>query len=236
MEADPEKIKAVQNFPAPQNQTDVRSLLGLCSDYTRYIKNFAMIARPLHKASETKSSFTWTEETPEAFESLTKHSSSTPILAFPDLREPFILYTDASLTAMGAVLAQVQDGKERAICHASKTFSKSQTNYSATKRELLAIIIFTRHFKHYLLGTKFKIVTDKCALQWLHNFKDPDGLTARWLEKLAAFDYEVQQRPGKSIGHADGLLRIPIANQVAGSQSKGKLDEPVKTKIFRIFC
>ena len=171
----------------------------------------------MHKASETKSSFTWTEETQEAFESLKKHLSSTPILALPDVKEPFILCTDASSTAMGAVLAQVQDGKERAICYASKAFSKSQTNYSATKRELLAIVTFTRHFRHYLLRRKFKIVTDHRALQWLHNFKDPDGLTARWLEKLAAFNYDVKHRPGKSIGHADGLSRIPIVNQVTTS-------------------
>ena len=78
-----------------------------------------MIARPLHKASETKRSFTWTEETQEAFESFEKILSSTPILAFRDVKEPFILYTVASLTAMGEVLAQVQDGKERAICYAS---------------------------------------------------------------------------------------------------------------------
>ena len=132
MEADPEKVKAVENFPVPQNQTDVKSPLGLCSYYRRYIKNFAMIARPLHKASETKSSFTWTEQTQEAFESLKKHLSSTPILAFPGVKEPFILYTNVSLTALGAVLAQVQDAKERAICYASKAFSKYQTNYSGT--------------------------------------------------------------------------------------------------------
>ena len=89
LEADPEKVKAVQNFPVPQNQTDVKSFLGLCSYYRRYIKNFATIARPLHKASETKSSFNWTEETQEAFENLKKHLSSTPILAFPDVKEPF---------------------------------------------------------------------------------------------------------------------------------------------------
>ena len=235
LETDLEKVEAVQNFPVQQNQTDVKSFLGLCSYYRRYIKNFAMIARPLHKASETKFSFTWTKETQEAFESLKKHLSSTPMLAFPDVKEPFILYTYASLTAMGAVLAQVQDGKERAICYASKAFSKSQTNYSATKLELLAIVTFTRHFKHYLLGRKFKIVTDHCALQWLHNFKDPDGLTARWLEKLAAFDYEVQHRPGKGIGHADGLSRIPIVIQVTRSQSKKKPDEPVKKKISNSF-
>ena len=193
-----------------------------------------MIARPLHKASENKSCFTWTEETQEAFESLKKHLSSTPNLLFPDVREPFILYTDASLTAMGAVLAPVQDGKERAICYASKAFSKSQTNYCATRREILAIVTFTWHFNHYLPGRKFKNVTDHRALQWLHNFKDLDGLTARWLGKLAAFDYEVQQRPNKSIGHVDGPSRIPIVNQVTTSKSKEKLDEPVKTNFFEL--
>ena len=193
-----------------------------------------MIARPLHKASETKSSFTWTEETQEAFESLRKHLSSTPTLAFPDVQEPFNLYTDASLPAKGPVLAQVQAGKERAICYAYKAFSKSQTNYSATKPELSAIVTFTRHFKHYFLGRKFKVVTDHRALQWLHNSKDPDELTARWLEKLAAFDYQVRHRPGKSFGHADGLSGIPIVNQVTTSQSKEKPDEPAKTKFFEL--
>ena len=227
LEADPEKVKAVQNFPVPRNQTDVKSFLGLCSYYGRYMKHSAMMAQPLHKASETKSSFTWTEETQEAFESLEKHLSSTPILDFPYVKKPFILHTDASLTALGAVLAQVQDGKERAICYASEAFSESQTNYSATKQELLAIVNFTRHFKHYLLRREFKIVTDHRALQWLHNFRNPDGLTARWPEKLAAFDYEVQHRLGKSIGHADGLSRTPLLNQVATSQSQEKPNEPV---------
>ena len=170
----------------------------------------------------------------EAFKSLKKHLSSTSTLAFPDVKEQFILYTDASLTAMGAVLAQVLDGKERAICYASKALSKSQTNYSATKREISAIVSFPRQLKHYLLGRNFRIVTDHRALQWLHNFKDPDGLTARWLEKLAAFDYEVQHRPGKSIGHANGLSRIPIVNQVTTSQSKQNLDAPKKTKFFEL--
>ena len=102
------------------------------------------------------------------------------------------------------------------------------------KTRTFSHLTFTRHFKHYLLGRKFKIVTDHRALQWLHNFKDPDGLTARRLEKLAAFEYEVQHRPSKSIGHADGLSRIPIVNQVTTSQSKEKPDEPVKTKFVEL--
>ena len=211
LQVDPEKIAAVKKFPIPTSQTEVKSFLGLCSYYRRYVENFAEIARPLHKLTECSPSFSWTTEAQTAFETLQARLLTTPILAFPSMKEPFILYTDASLTAMGAVLAQVQNGKERAICYASKAFSKAQTRYSATKRELLAIVHFTRHFRHYLLGRKFTIVTDHRALQWLHNFKDPDGLTARWLEKLAAFDYEVRHKPGKSIGHADGLSRIPQA-------------------------
>ena len=209
LEFDPSKIEAVQIFPVPRSQTEVKSFLVLASYYRRFVPKFAEIARPLHKASETSAKIEWTQEAQDAFESLKLKLTSTPILAFPCLKEPFILYTNASQFAMGAVLAQVQDGKERAICYASKSLSKSQTTYSATRRELLALVIFTRHFRHYLLGQKFTIVTDHSALQWLHSFKDPDGITARWLEKLAPFDYEVRYRPGKSIGLADGLSRIP---------------------------
>ena len=174
------------------------------------MQNFAEIARPLHKASEVTANFNWVPEAQDVFETLISQLTTTPILAVPKMKEPFILYTDASLTAMGAVLLQVQDGQERAFCYASKSFSKAQTRYSATKREFSAVVIFTRHFKLYLLGQKITIITDHRALKWLHNFKDPDALTARWLEKFAAFDYEVVHRHGKLIGHADGLSRTPL--------------------------
>ena len=209
IQADPEKTSTVNRYPVPKNATEVKSFLGLCSYYRRYVQDFAKIARPLHQLTEKSKDFLWNSEAQEAFEVLKARLTSAPILAFPSMREPFILYTDASQYAMGAVLAQIQDGSERVICYASKSFSKAQSRYSTTKRELLAIVNFTKLFKHYLLGRKFQIVTDHRALQWLHNFKDPDGLTARWLEKLAAFEYEIVHRSGKSIGHADSMSRIP---------------------------
>ena len=212
---DHSKVEAVQKFPVPRSQTEVESFLGLASFYRRFVAKFAEIARRLHKASETSAKFERTREAQDLFEFLKLKPTSTPILAFPCLKAPFILTTDASQFAMGAVLAQVQHGKERAICYASRSLSKSQTKYSATRRELLAVVPFTRRFRHYLLGQIFTIVTDHSALQWLHNFKDPDGITARWLQKLAPFDYEVRHRPGKSIGHADGLSRIPPNSIIA---------------------
>ena len=179
LEVDPNKVQAVQKFPVPRSQTEVESFLVLASYHRRFVPKFAETARPLHKASETSTKFEWTPEAQDAFEFLKLKLTSTPILVFPCSKEPFILYTDASQFAMGAVLEQVQDGKMRAICYASRSLSKSQTKYFATRRELLALVTFTRHFRHYLLGQKFTIVTDHSALQWLHSFKDPDGITAR---------------------------------------------------------
>ena len=96
---------------------------------------------------------------------------------------------------------------------------KSQTTYSATKRELLAVVNFTRHFRHCLLGRQLKILTHHSALPWLHNFKSSYALTARWLEKLAAFNYEVVHRPGESIGHGDSFYRTqPRALNMVSTQ------------------
>ena len=184
-------------------------------------------ARPLHKESEVSANFSWAPESQDAFETLKSRLTTTPILDFPMMKKPSILYTEASLTAMGAALSQVQDRQEQAICYASKAFSKAQIRYSATKRELLAVVNFTRLFKHYFLGQKFTNITDHRALQWLHNFKDADALTVRWLEKLAAFKYEVMHRPGKSIGHANGLSRTPLRafNAIATEDSAADAPE-----------
>ena len=134
LEAEPVKIAAVKNFPIPTNPTEVKAFPCLCSYYRRYVQNFAEKARSLHKASEVSASFNWPPKGQDAFESLKSRLTTTPNSVFPMMKEPFILYTDASLSAMAAVLSQVQNGQERAICYASKAFSKAQTRYSATKK------------------------------------------------------------------------------------------------------
>ena len=182
IQAEPEKNSTVNRYPVPKNTTGVKSFLGLCPYYGRYVQDFAKISRPLHQLTEKSKDFLWNCEAQEAFEVLKARLTSAPILAFPSMREPFILYTDASQHAISAVLPQIQNGSERVSFYASKSFIKAQSRYSTTKRELLALVNFTRHFKHYLLGRKLQIFTDHRALQWLHNFKDPDGLTARLLE------------------------------------------------------
>lgn len=125
----------------------------------------------------------------------------------------FILDTDASNDAIGAVLSQIQDGKEKVIAYGSRTLTKSERNYCITRREMLALVYFIKHFKHYLIGREFILRTDHGSLVWLHKFKEPDGQIARWFQQLASYTFKIQHRPGKRHGNADGLTRMNIQNE-----------------------
>ena len=117
--------------------------------------------------------------------------------------------TDASNHSIEAELLQVQGGKERVIGYDSLVRSKSQRRYCTTRKELLAVIMFTRHFRHYLLGKPFHLRTDHNGLVWLLGFKSIEGQLARWLEELTTYDLTILHRSGKEHGNADGLSRIP---------------------------
>lgn len=145
--------------------------------------------------------------------SIKRHLTNAPILAFPQLDVPFILDTDACDSGLGAVLSQVQGGKERVIAFAARALTKAERNYSTTRKELLALVWGSEHFETYLYGRRFLARTDHNALQWLRNFKNPKGQVARWLERLSDFDFEVKHRPGSSHNNADGLSRLPWAEQ-----------------------
>ena len=117
----PEKIRAVENFPKSQRKRDVMSFLGLCSYYRRFICNFAKIARPLHKLTENDVKFKWSAEADMAFEILKNKLISSDVLAFPDDEAPTQIHCDASGYGLGATLVQIQDGKERVVAYASRS-------------------------------------------------------------------------------------------------------------------
>ncbi len=188
---------------------EVQQFLGLASYYRRFIRDFARIAKPLHLLTERGRPFKWTGECATAFAELKSRLVSSPILAFPDHSLPFTLDTDASHVGVGAVLSQVQNGQERVIAYASRTLAKAERRYCVTRKELLAVVTFIRHFRHHLLGQHFLLRTDHGSLRWLQQFKEPEGQLARWLEQLQEYDFEVIHRPGHKHGNADALSRRP---------------------------
>ena len=210
----PAKCKAVSEWPVPRRVKDVRSFIGLASYYRRFIPGFATIAAPLTEMyrDPKNTKVQWTAARQKAFDTLKKALTSAPVLSYPSREEKFYLSTDASDDGIGAVLEQDQkqdDGStiRVVIAYASKSLSRSQRKYCATNRELLAVVWAVENFRYYLLGRHFDVITDHASLVWLRNFKNPEGMVARWLQRLSPYDFTISHRAGKIHENADGLSR-----------------------------
>jgi len=207
IQCDSKKIEAVKDYPKPKNIHDVRAYLGFVGYYRKFIPNFATKAVPLTKLLKKEEPFAWGPTQEEAFQELREPLMKEPLLVYPDLTQPFILDTDASGFALGGVLSQVRDGRERVIAYSSKTLSRTERNYCTTKRELLGVVSMIHHFRPYLWGRTFTLRTDHAPLKWLLNFKDAEGMVARWAARIAHYNFELIHREGKKHGNADGLSR-----------------------------
>lgn len=205
----PKKTNAVHNFPIPKTQKQIRQFLGLAGFYRKFIKDFSAIARPMTRylKKDVKVNIL-NNEYIESFTKLKTLLTSDPILIHPDFNKEFVLTTDASNVAIGAVLSQ----NDHPICYASRTLNEHEINYAAYEKELLAIVWATRYFRPYLYGNKFKIRSDHKPLQWLHNVKDPNSRVLRWKIRLSEYNYTIEHVKGKDNVVADCLSR-PV-NQI----------------------
>ena len=223
---DPLKTDKIAQWPTPINQQQLQQFLGLASYYRRFVRGFAAICRPLYQLTEKNAPFRWTSECDNAFCELKQLLTSAPVLSYPDFSKPFILDTDASNVGIGAVLSQNHNGMEHVVAYASKSLTKAERNYSVTRRELLAIVTFTNHFRQYLLGREFVLRTDHHSLSWLRNFKNPDGQLARWLERLAEYNFRIEHRAGCKHNNADSLSRYPVQDDIVTAVVSGNDNTP----------
>jgi response regulator RpfG family c-di-GMP phosphodiesterase len=151
--------------------------------------------------------FVWTERQHSAFEALKDALFSEQVLAYPNFHSQFILTTDASTVTVAAILSQVQDFVERPISFASRQLNRSETRYSASESEMLAVNWGTRQFRFYLYGKQFVLRTDHDALKYMHNLAGNKSRLLRWSLRLSEFDFVVEHRPGTQIRHVDDLSR-----------------------------
>jgi hypothetical protein len=137
-EPDARKIECIKNFPTPKTAKQFKSFLGLTGYYRKFVPQFSKIAAPLHKFLKKDAKYLWEENQKIAFHTLKQKLMSRPILQYPDFSREFILTTDASNDGTGAVLSQGQIGKDLPIAYASRSFNKSEKNYSTVEKELAA--------------------------------------------------------------------------------------------------
>ena len=218
---DPEKVSAIKNWKKPSNITELRSFLGFCNYYRKFISNYSNLTCPLEAlmknsniSSNKKNILFWQPLHETAFENLKKKLSSAPVLAFPNNKDMFVLDTDASHDGMGAVLSQIQSGEERVIAYASKKLTKCQQNYCVTRKELLAVYTFVTQFRHYLLGREFRIRTDHKSLTWMLNWDKPNSSQyCSWIAELEIYNFTIEHRKGSEHINADALSRLPQCGQ-----------------------
>jgi hypothetical protein len=213
---DPDKVAAVNKLPVPRNVADVRSFLGATGYFHDHIPDYAFKSAPLRALLKKNTPFTWTDDCQQAFENLKEDLVSPRCLRMPDLTRPFVLTTDWSKVAIGAVLSQLQpvhlddpdsEEKEFVIAYASRGLTSAESNYAPTEGECLALVWATRKFRQFLHGRKFLMRTDHAALKWLSTARFDNSKLERWALRLQEFDFEIDYFPGEHNVVADHLSR-----------------------------
>ena len=164
LKIDPSKVEFIVNWPKPKSATEFRSFLGVAQYWRKFIAKYSLIASPLHALTRLNKVFQWGGKQQKAFDTLKEKISTTPVLALPNLQQPFEIKTDASDYAMGVVLMQY--GKP--ICYHSENFNSTVVNYPTYDKELYPLVQSVKKWKHYLLGKETFIHTDHQPLQYLH--------------------------------------------------------------------
>lgn len=232
---DPAKVEAVTDWPQPHDIRSLRSFLGFCGYYRRFIANYSSIVKPLtdltrgyaplRKGKPSKETPTkyfkesepfgprWTEACTKAVERIKLCLTQAPVLAFADPDKPFILHVDASLTGLGAVLNQAHPEGLRPVAFASRGLSSAEKNYHIHQLEFLALKwAVVDKFHDYLYGARFTVRTDNNPLTYVLTTAKLNATGHRWLAALATYDFDIEYRPGKTNTDADLLSRCTLGD------------------------
>src|SRR6266540_3433816 len=160
--------------------------------------------------------FEWTVDRQKAFEAIKIKLATAPVVTYPNFDKPFILYTDASGGGVGAVLHQKgEDGRERIIACASRTYNEHEKKYPIIEQECLAVVWGVKKFKQFFSVKLFKITTNHMALETIKTVDLPSKRRAQWLCKLQQYDFTIEHRKGNKIAHVDAFSRALEESHIA---------------------
>ena len=163
------KVQAVQDFPKPTTHRKLREFLGMVNFYHRFLPGCAATLKPLNALLATtkgNAMLAWDDNSTAAFTSIKDALASATPLVHPAPNAPTCIMTDASELAIGAVLQQFIDSQWCPIAYFSKALKPSETRYSTFDRELLAIYLSIKHFRHFVEGRSFYVLTDHKPLTY----------------------------------------------------------------------
>ncbi|MCO5586475.1 hypothetical protein L7F22_040415 [Adiantum nelumboides] len=208
---DPEKLRVIEEWPEPCNVHELRSFLGMCSYYRRFIRDFSRIAGPLHDLTKKKVKYVWTPKENTAFMQLKAKLMTQPLLVLPDLKKPFEVHCDACGDSIGAVLSQ----EGHPIAYESRRLNSQERVLGVYEKELISVIHALQSWKHYLLGTAFVIYTDHQSIRYFMTQTKLSEKQMRWANFLSQFHFHIAHVAGKKNQVVDALSRRPRANAVS---------------------
>ena len=207
---DPLKVSAILKWPNLTNVKQVRAFLGLGNFYRRFIKDYAIIVRPLTDLTCKDTPFTFRDKERGEFNTLKAALTKAPVLQYPDQDWEFQLETDASEFAVGGVLSVKGDnGDFRPVAYMSHLMTPPEHNYPIHDKEMLAIIKATKCWRHYLEATPyaFEIHTDHNNLMYFMRSQNLSKPQARWQLWMSRFNYSLVYRKGTAMHVANPLSR-----------------------------
>ena len=207
----PERVAAVAEFPTPDSKKKLQMFLGMINFYHRFMPKLAHQLAPLHDACKgVRQAITWTRDCQKSFEAAKSALAAAALLAHPSTDDPIAITADASDCAVGGSLDQLHDGHWRPLAFFSKKLSNAEKKYAAFDRELLAIYLAVKQFRHYVEGRTFSIYTDhKPLVGAMTNTADRSPRQTRHLAFVAEFSTDIQHISGRSNVVADALSRSP---------------------------
>lgn len=235
---DPKKVSSILEWPIPANVKQLQSFLGLANYYRRFIPGFAAITHPLNSLLKKHIKFSWTSKTQDAFEEIKYKFSSAPVLAYPNRDLPFLVETDSSNFAIGAILSQnsLKDNKIHPVAFFSRSLTSAEKNYPIYDKELLAIVESLEHWRHLLKGTSipFTIFSDHRNLLYQKKPEKMSQRLVRWALFLSEFNFKIVYRAGSANGKADALSRRP--DYATNDEELSSIDTPFSVLRPENFC
>ena len=204
----PDKVSAVRDWPTPKGVPEVRSFLGLAGFYRRFVQAFSLKALPLTELTKNDAPFIWGERQQKSFDELKSALCSAPVLLIPNPELPFTLNVDACDYAVGGTLQQDHGRGLQPVAFRSRKLSPAERNYDVREKEFLAFVDACSVWRHYLHSEKpFLFLTDHDSLKYHKTMPNLSGRLARWIEKLAEFNYTVEHIAGVKNIVADAISR-----------------------------
>lgn len=212
----PEKTRLdnIVQFRKPRNVKQLRSFLGVCGYFRRFLPNFSRLMEPLRELLKKDTRWAWNSMHDEAFSNIKNGFTKAVTLAYPQDDVQFIIFTDAcNYGIAGALCQETDEGELRIVSLASRGLNAAEKKYTTSEQELLAIVYVLGKFRNYVLGRKFVIKTDHRALTFLRTCKISSNRMSRWILAIQEYDFDIEHIPGKDNILADFLSRNPHAEE-----------------------